>query len=213
MATATEARWKSVFPLGWHSKVGPSDVESATLNALATGENIATALAGKVATILPRAAEQAITSATDKLANIAFAPDTSLSPSLGGAVPLEGTQADINANLYPKPGQPSASHPRAGLSIFSLLAIAGEDPALAPGASVKHSTNNKLDAAIDNLDSKLVDEYFVKWITTADDVRDPDPITGLGGWVTKFEELAWFNTLTVGATSRPGKSPRHDFFL
>lgn len=107
----------------------------------------------------------------------------------------------------------TASNPRSGLSVFSICAQAYADERLAPGKLIRYDMSDKFDALLLSKEGPaLINEHTSKWHITAADVADPDPITGRGGWNEPFEQLVWLNTLMLGATTRPGHKPRHDFF-
>lgn len=107
----------------------------------------------------------------------------------------------------------TASRPRAGLSAFSICSLVLNDDRLAPGVLVRHDMDDKFPKVLEGEGAKLVGEYSSKWQVTDEDLQDPSPITGRGGWNEKWEELVWLNTLLLGATSKPGHPVRHDFFL
>lgn len=107
----------------------------------------------------------------------------------------------------------SASQPRSGLSVFSICAVAFTDTRLAPGKLVRHSMQDKFAAVLEDPGLEVVTDYLNKWQVDLQDVADPDHVTRKGGWYEKWEELAWLNTLMLGATTPPGHEARHDFFL
>lgn len=107
----------------------------------------------------------------------------------------------------------TASQPRSGLSVFSICTLAHADPRIAPGQLVRHDMKDKFDALLSGDGPAILESHMSRWRVTEADVADPNPVTGRGGWAEKYEELAWLNTLLLGATSRPGKDVRHDFFL
>lgn len=107
----------------------------------------------------------------------------------------------------------SASRPREGLSVFSICELAGKDDRLAPGKAVRHAGKDMYGSLLRGEDLQRLRHFLGQWVVSNADAEDPDPLTGKGGWNEKWEELVWFNVLLLGATSRPGHTPRHDFFL
>jgi len=108
----------------------------------------------------------------------------------------------------------SASKPYAGLSLLSILDLIGQDDELAPNAAVKASDKVKMRSGLQNAGPILLKKgYFDLWKLTEEDVKDPNEGTKEGGWMDKWEELVWLSVLTLGATSKPNRKPKHDFFL
>lgn len=107
----------------------------------------------------------------------------------------------------------TASEPHAGHSIFSITTLMGLDDALAPGTGVPFA-GSPPGKVLDGEAGKLIcEKYATMWHATEMDLQDIDPSTGCGGWWSKLEELIWFNVALLGATSRPGKTKKHDFYL
>ncbi|CAO1626099.1 unnamed protein product [Parajaminaea phylloscopi] len=105
------------------------------------------------------------------------------------------------------------ARPRAGLSVFGVFSQAFDDARLEPGKLVRHEMDDKFVAVLTGEGAASINAHASKWRVTADDVRDPAAASGKGGWNEKWAELVWINTLFLGATSRPGCAPKHDFFL
>ncbi|CAD6892853.1 unnamed protein product [Tilletia laevis] len=104
--------------------------------------------------------------------------------------------------------QPTASSPRAGLSLFTLFAQIGADPSLAPGTATKWEDDSKFAATLRSSGSKIA-AHMEKWLTTPADVE-----ADVEAWGLKVSELVWVNTLLLGATTPPSQpSIKHDFFL
>ena len=95
-------------------------------------------------------------------------------------------------------------HPRLGLSGFTILGHMLKDPRLAAGQANGKDENPRLGAAIRNR-GDLIRAWCEEWVV--------DPA---GGWreiCEKLEEIFWIATVLVGASTRPGYTPRLDFFL
>ncbi|KAE8233763.1 hypothetical protein CF326_g1198 [Tilletia indica] len=104
--------------------------------------------------------------------------------------------------------QPTASSPRAGLSLFTLFAQLGADISLAPGTATKWEDESKFDATLRSSGSKIA-AHMEKWLTTPADVEND-----VAAWGPKVAELAWVNTFLLGATTPPSQqSIKQDFFL
>lgn len=98
-----------------------------------------------------------------------------------------------------------ASAEAGGLSLFGVLEAMAADSALAPGTAAKHSSDNKVGNVTTSSTSRdRINHHVDAWSLSE---KDGDK------WEAKFEELAWLNTLLIGATSRPGYKLRHNFFL
>ncbi|KAK0526106.1 hypothetical protein OC835_005397 [Tilletia horrida] len=113
------------------------------------------------------------------------------------------------------------STPRSGLSLFTIFAQMGADPALAPGTAAQWSDASKFASVLKSCGTRIA-RYLEHWHTTPEDVQGPEE----SAWGAKVDELIWINTLLLGATSRPhyptptpsgsakGEPPlQHNFFL
>jgi hypothetical protein len=112
------------------------------------------------------------------------------------------------------PSEPSATpSPDPSLSLFSITTLMALDDRLAPGTATKHKGQNLRETVLGDAGKLILDEYAARFVITAHDVAPPD-FAGRGGWNKKINELAWFTTALLGATSRPGyKTKKHDFLL
>ncbi|PWN50736.1 hypothetical protein IE53DRAFT_368653 [Violaceomyces palustris] len=103
-----------------------------------------------------------------------------------------------------------------GLDVFSITALMGLDPDLAPGKEAKFPNMPPVRNIYQVLKGKgaqaIVTKYAPMWKITEGDVANPSE-DGKGGWWNKFGELAWLNALFLGATAKPGCKKVHDFFL
>lgn len=179
MACATKPALASLFPKGWHDKVGPESKAATTASSNSNSSSIIQNISSKL--------------------------------SLGSSSNTEQAQDSTSTQA----SKISASNPRAGLSIFSLTTLMSLDPSLAPGIAVKSSSESKMDDVSKGEAGKKIEEYSQRWITTNEDLLDPssNPEADEQGYWNKLEELIWFNTLLLGATCRPNKNVKHDFFL
>jgi hypothetical protein len=96
------------------------------------------------------------------------------------------------------------------LSLFSILSLAYADKRLDIS---HHSDDDKFAPLLEPEAAALLNEYTTRWHISENDVANPDLLTVRGGSAGKWTELIWIVVLLLGATSRPGKQLRHDFFL
>lgn len=96
------------------------------------------------------------------------------------------------------------------LSLFSILSLASVDKRLDIS---HHSDDDKFAPLLEPQAAALLNEYTTRWHLTKDDVDHPDLLTIRGDSAGNWTELIWIVVLLLGATSRPGKKLRHDFFL
>ncbi|PWN20400.1 hypothetical protein BCV69DRAFT_208620 [Microstroma glucosiphilum] len=132
------------------------------------------------------------------------------------------TEPRFAAVLPPRPtGDKTASTSNSGttanglktdepLSVFSILSLAYVDKRLDIS---HHSDDDKFAPLLEPQAAALLNEYTSRWHISEDDVGHPDLLTIRGGSAGKWTELIWVVVLLLGATSRPGKQLRHDFFL
>lgn len=132
------------------------------------------------------------------------------------------TEPRFAAVLPPRPtGDKTASTTSSGttanglktdepLSVFSILSLAYVDERLDIS---HHSDDDKFAPLLEPQAAALLNEYTSRWHISEDDVGHPDLLTIRGGSAGKWTELIWVVVLLLGATSRPGKQLRHDFFL
>lgn len=97
-------------------------------------------------------------------------------------------------------GQPSGN-----LSLFDVLQEMANDQGLDPGKAVKFGADSKIGDVLRSKHTvQKIAHYADQWKLTENDGQS---------WEERFEELAWFVMLLLGATTRPGFKLRHNFFL
>ncbi|MCO5569390.1 hypothetical protein L7F22_023102 [Adiantum nelumboides] len=178
MACATKPAPASLFPKGWHDKVGPESKAATTASSNSNSSSIIQNISSKLSLGSSSNTEQAQDSTRLRLQNLC----------------LESESWSINLQ----------SHDSDVLRSVSSTRIA-----------VKSSSESKWMTFSKGEAGKKIEEYSQSWITTNEDLLDPssNPEADEQGYWNKLEELIWFNTLLLGATCRPNKNVKHDFFL